>query len=266
MPLLYGEGDKAFRRLQREILENSDDDSLFACERKGQIDSILASSPDDFSNCSENRIWRGGHDRREHLRVLQAQVKMTSPLYQCRVAGRRFYFAPLSCMQWCVQGWQPIGIYLFQPYDNHPRVLRRFGPTYFASMIENNSNPWFDLVHFLYRSIDVGFEAEQFSRIRKNWRKKQCNIIVLSEFSSYGAKPPDILSISSAAWRYGSVELIECVCRHAIALLAKWIIDPMNLALMTFMLENLITATPDVLTCQFKATMKRPLQAAVRSF
>ncbi|PYH91218.1 HET-domain-containing protein [Aspergillus ellipticus CBS 707.79] len=30
MPILYGEGEKAFRRLQEEILKNSDDESLFA--------------------------------------------------------------------------------------------------------------------------------------------------------------------------------------------------------------------------------------------
>jgi hypothetical protein len=32
MPLLYGEGDKAFLRLQEEIIKTSDDHSIFAWE------------------------------------------------------------------------------------------------------------------------------------------------------------------------------------------------------------------------------------------
>jgi hypothetical protein len=40
LPLLYGEGKKAFTRLQEEIMKNSDDQSLFAWEESAQIDSI----------------------------------------------------------------------------------------------------------------------------------------------------------------------------------------------------------------------------------
>ena len=35
MPLLYGEGEKAFMRLQLEIIRKSDDESIFAWRRKG---------------------------------------------------------------------------------------------------------------------------------------------------------------------------------------------------------------------------------------
>jgi hypothetical protein len=49
MPLLYGEGQKAFFRLQLEILNISDDESIFAWEhnRKG-ISGILAYDPSLF--------------------------------------------------------------------------------------------------------------------------------------------------------------------------------------------------------------------------
>jgi hypothetical protein len=53
MPLLYGEGDRAFLRLQEEILKSSDDHSLFAW--RANVDSrfsyrgLLAQSPDEFS-------------------------------------------------------------------------------------------------------------------------------------------------------------------------------------------------------------------------
>jgi len=55
MPLLYGEGDKSFIRLQEAILQRSSDLSLFAWgeedPRFGGYD-LFASSPKDFSQCS----------------------------------------------------------------------------------------------------------------------------------------------------------------------------------------------------------------------
>lgn len=51
MPLLYGEGTKAFARLQHEILRQSDDQSLFAWEIPRDIthvSSLLAPSPHSF--------------------------------------------------------------------------------------------------------------------------------------------------------------------------------------------------------------------------
>ncbi|RAK97676.1 uncharacterized protein BO80DRAFT_496056 [Aspergillus ibericus CBS 121593] len=54
MPLLYGEGEKAFIRLQEEIMKNSDDQTLFAWENPAiSLDhpsGLLAQSPMDFRN------------------------------------------------------------------------------------------------------------------------------------------------------------------------------------------------------------------------
>ncbi|KAJ5256845.1 hypothetical protein N7478_012949 [Penicillium angulare] len=57
MPLLYGEGENAFIRLQEEILKNSDDETLFAWEsdnvsRKNPC-GLLAHSPKDFANSGD---------------------------------------------------------------------------------------------------------------------------------------------------------------------------------------------------------------------
>ncbi|KAK7894805.1 hypothetical protein LTR67_005544 [Exophiala xenobiotica] len=53
MPMLYGEGHKAFRRLQEEIIRTSDDQSIFAwsCGGDGPRD-LLASSPACFAGCA----------------------------------------------------------------------------------------------------------------------------------------------------------------------------------------------------------------------
>ncbi|MCJ1400518.1 hypothetical protein MMC11_003724 [Xylographa trunciseda] len=52
MPMLYGEGKKAFLRLQEEIIKTSDDHSLFAWQgiKTGQP-GMLALEPDDFASC-----------------------------------------------------------------------------------------------------------------------------------------------------------------------------------------------------------------------
>ncbi|MDI1486593.1 MAG: hypothetical protein OHK93_005825 [Ramalina farinacea] len=51
MPLLYGEGEKAFKRLQLEILRSSDDESIFAWTDKSLWASgILATSPSNFAD------------------------------------------------------------------------------------------------------------------------------------------------------------------------------------------------------------------------
>ena len=45
MPMLYGEGDKAFRRLQEEIIKQSDDHTIFAWRDQQSAKSVLAPSP-----------------------------------------------------------------------------------------------------------------------------------------------------------------------------------------------------------------------------
>jgi hypothetical protein len=53
MPMLYGEGDRAFIRLQEEIIRSSPDQSIFAWESDSWEDSrggLLARSPAAFSN------------------------------------------------------------------------------------------------------------------------------------------------------------------------------------------------------------------------
>ncbi|KAI1401940.1 HET-domain-containing protein [Hypoxylon fuscum] len=62
MPLLYGEGDKAFRRLQLEIIQQSSDQTIFAwgfdlslkdTEAEDDEIAVLAKSPSDFVNCGK---------------------------------------------------------------------------------------------------------------------------------------------------------------------------------------------------------------------
>ncbi|KAF1846538.1 HET-domain-containing protein [Cucurbitaria berberidis CBS 394.84] len=51
MPTLYGEGSRAFRRLQLEIMQSTNDHTLFAWEDTTCNGDMLASSPRQFKDC-----------------------------------------------------------------------------------------------------------------------------------------------------------------------------------------------------------------------
>lgn len=101
MPLLYGEGSKAFRRLQQEIMNDSDDDSIFAWHypngcRHGQFSGLLADSPlcftglntafyvrprpSQFSPSSMNKSRHGVRLRLRHLGDLQTLLNSSDGL------------------------------------------------------------------------------------------------------------------------------------------------------------------------------------------
>jgi len=71
MPMLYGEGKKAFHRLQLEIIRASNDQSIFAWDsEKEQLGSILADDPSDFHRCG--RMEPMSHD--EFIEFLKDDV------------------------------------------------------------------------------------------------------------------------------------------------------------------------------------------------
>jgi len=73
MPMLYGEGKKAFHRLQLEIIRASNDQSIFAwgCSRiKVRTGSILADDPSDFWICGRMELM--GHD--EFIQYIRKNV------------------------------------------------------------------------------------------------------------------------------------------------------------------------------------------------
>lgn len=59
MPMLYGEGEKAFVRLQEEIIKTSDDMSVFAWTDPSadysSFRGLLANSPSEFASCKDLR-------------------------------------------------------------------------------------------------------------------------------------------------------------------------------------------------------------------
>ena len=71
MPMLYGEGKKAFHRLQLEIIRTSNDHSIFAWGRRGrQMGSILADDPSFLRDCGEMELV----NRDEFIESLQERI------------------------------------------------------------------------------------------------------------------------------------------------------------------------------------------------
>ena len=57
MPLLYGEGQKAFMRLELEIIKYSNDESIFAWTSHDEESGMLASSPRAFVDSGDIRVY-----------------------------------------------------------------------------------------------------------------------------------------------------------------------------------------------------------------
>ena len=69
-PMLYGEGKKAFHRLQLEIIRTSNDQSIFAWDCNARTGSILADDPSEFHGCGEMEVM--GHN--EFIQYIKADV------------------------------------------------------------------------------------------------------------------------------------------------------------------------------------------------
>lgn len=88
MPLLYGEGSRAFQRLQEEIIKTSDDSSIFCARREesGASDFLLAASPDDFAHC--RFITPGSIDSSEPYSVTNRGLKITVKAHKCFISSQ----------------------------------------------------------------------------------------------------------------------------------------------------------------------------------
>lgn len=88
MPLLYGEGRKAFLRLQQEILKQSDDPSIFAWSYPSemhshtQISGLFAPSPEYFKDASRIELLGPEHGAgsEDPFQVVNQLIRLRRPL------------------------------------------------------------------------------------------------------------------------------------------------------------------------------------------
>ncbi|KAM0424815.1 hypothetical protein ACHAPT_009871 [Fusarium lateritium] len=84
MPMLYGEGHKAFIRLQEEIIRTTHDLSIFAWTWRGSSDerpylSFLAEGPEDFASCSNLVLTTNPLVNEDEMSVTNKGVHMQGP-------------------------------------------------------------------------------------------------------------------------------------------------------------------------------------------
>lgn len=125
MPLLYGEGgEKAFVRLQEEIMKSSDDHSLFAWRdldrQYASCHGLLASSPAKFAK-SRNIVFTDNPEDNAPFSVTNKGLSLRLPLaYVPEKPG--LYIGLLNCRDPGPDG-EPLGIYLTQlGVDQYARV------------------------------------------------------------------------------------------------------------------------------------------------
>lgn len=99
MPMLYGEGDKAFIRLQEEILKDSGDESLFLWTdddtESSATTGLLAPSPDAFKGSGQFFPYFDWEPRAPFFKTNQG-LQITLPL---RRVEDDIYVASLNCCQ-----------------------------------------------------------------------------------------------------------------------------------------------------------------------
>ena len=122
MPILYGEGSRAFARLQEEIIRSSFDHTIFAWRLSGRLSSgLLANSPSEFAYSgmvrpmSQREFDRAfGHSKLDysvtnlgvHIQLLHRRIRSHKCLYIAFLACR--YGTRIT----------PISIYLRRHSDN----------------------------------------------------------------------------------------------------------------------------------------------------
>ena len=97
MPMIYGEGARAFIRLQEEIIKISDDQSLFtwSTSEDENNSALLARSPDAFKGCT-NIIWEPLRTDEYPYSVNNRGISMQLNLV---CWSTDVYIAPINCIR-----------------------------------------------------------------------------------------------------------------------------------------------------------------------
>lgn len=142
MPMLYGEGNNAFIRLQLEIINLSDDQSIFAWSGYNQQGGrgLLASSPKEFVNCSNVRRY-GDDSQTSAFSMTNKGLHIELPLIPCgNPSEKNLFQAVLACQRKQGAGYRdryPLGIYLQRDQGEHATNYVRVK----ADKIEEIKNP-----------------------------------------------------------------------------------------------------------------------------
>lgn len=230
MPMLYGEGKNAFRRLQLEILRVTNDHSIFAWNAIFPTANVLANDPTVFESCSDivrmdfNEYWetikqlipKDEFDliSEEQLRtcsVTNGGIQVWLPIRQDH--DSLDYRAFLACHQYHIQ--EPVSIMLTLFKSQYHRSIKPFlplcGPVHFRQLYLSYDE--------VYHS-DVTFKLED-SILSMDGFVKQSNFA----FRSWSILTPEILG--EAVYSNQTTDTEFCIsmgsfARHPWVHLAPW--------------------------------------------
>ncbi|KAL8647051.1 MAG: hypothetical protein Q9226_006597 [Calogaya cf. arnoldii] len=202
MPLLYGEGRKAFRRLQLEIIKQSSDESIFAWTADQMSTGMLAYWPTNFAN-SRNVTAQG--PQRTH----RAPYAMSNQGLQLPITWRSWYPAQegplriikilLDCGLCGPQGFKNIMLHLASVDGSE------WGRCYSYKTEQMDDGPWYTAQVPAPSSTKKlsrwGRKQEEDSRSSMSWMAERKELMVQADWC-YGptclGKIHDPLSRKSA--------------------------------------------------------------------
>jgi hypothetical protein len=179
MPLIYGEGDSAFRRLREEILKNSTDQTIFCWTAPGSSFStwrgLLARSPSEFANSGyflENKRLKA-----VPFQLTNKGIQMSLRLEPASLAPGVF-IALLQCYHAKSRG--QCGIYIQRTHDdNYIRVVPHLMAEIPSSMVRKQAT-----------SFEMLFAKPELAGI--TWRKSDmCSRIAGFRFPDTTNALPD---------------------------------------------------------------------------
>ena len=128
MPLLYGEGEKAFKRLQHEILQSTNDESIFAwTDDRVWTSGLLAESPANFADSGDvvpiHQFYRNPYTMTNQ----GLQIELRHSISESEESGR--FETPLCCTKASMWGKMIISLHMTYYTDNFGRLRAlRTGP------------------------------------------------------------------------------------------------------------------------------------------
>ena len=191
MPLLYGEGDSAFLRLQLEIISRTDDESIFAWSGVDETTGLLAPFVSYFQ-------------RFRHKTFQLTEWDPQRPPYAMTNKGLRF--EPLLCLYEApehpmIEKWvMPLNVNVSSSSSSQGLAVLL---TFRSNGITASRSGWFDLIEHNYTSDDERFERRTIF-IQQSWAPQ----VASSTFSSSSSGPNGWIQKQRAAAEFKASMLL----------------------------------------------------------
>lgn len=208
MPMIYGEGERAFIRLQEEIAKDTNDLSLFAWTSNDEPEAesfrgLFARSPREFAHCRNILRWSDHLAPRPEFVITNNGVRLETSL---GLADDNEFVLDLGCCD--MTGFeQRLGIYLHQAGS---RFLRQRPETLFRTQ---DSNMWLGKKSTIYvpkrlspeenNKICLELQSRIYVRFSPRFKVGQFSVVGTGVYpaSLWNIRRGYFLTMESVTWR-----------------------------------------------------------------